>query len=610
MPKLTRRNFVNGSALAITSAGVTGISPALLANHGASYPPALTGLRGSHPGSNTSAHQRAWNNNFQITGARQTGEHYDLIVVGAGLSGLAAAAFYRQQYGADKTILILDNHDDFGGHAKRNEHAIDGKTLITYGGSQTLVEPRIADPVIRKLFTDIGVDLYRFDTAFDRSFYTRHGLSATTYFNNRHFGRDTVVHHPFCNYYNYIEGLPGAALSDEDAVAKTPLSARGKEQLLRVLKGGVHLLGVPDAELEEHIYRHNYFDYLQNTLGVDDPDVLHMARHSGIDWSNAGTELLSIGEAKECGALGFAPVPVYDEDHPYIHHFPDGNAGVARALVKYLIPKIAEGNSAEALVGARFDYGQLDGKAQRSRIRLNATVVDVSHRGAVDSAEDVSVQYVLEGSTYEVSATNVVMACYNMMIPHIVTDLLPHQAQALRQQMKSPLIYTTVGLRNWRAFKEQGLGLAMCPGNMHQTLFMDFPVSLGDYQYTQTPDDPCVIQMISCPYSEELGKPRAEQYKEARYRMLGRTFADYELEVREHLTGMLPSTYFDFDRDIASLTVNRWAHGYAVAGPGDSVAIGRQPHGRITIANSDSAPAADAIEAMRMGYRAVTEINR
>lgn len=610
MPKLTRRNFVNGSALAIASAGVTGISPALLANHGASYPPALTGLRGSHPGSNTSAHQRAWNNNFQITGARQTGEHYDLIVVGAGLSGLAAAAFYRQQYGADKTILILDNHDDFGGHAKRNEHAIDGKTLITYGGSQTLVEPRIADPVIRKLFTDIGVDLYRFDTAFDRSFYTRHGLSATTYFNNRHFGRDTVVHHPFCNYYNYIEGLPGAALSDEDAVAKTPLSARGKEQLLRVLKGGVHLLGVPDAELEEHIYRHNYFDYLQNTLGVDDPDVLHMARHSGIDWSNAGTELLSIGEAKECGALGFAPVPVYDEDHPYIHHFPDGNAGVARALVKYLIPKIAEGNSAEALVGARFDYGQLDGKAQRSRIRLNATVVDVSHRGAVDSAEDVSVQYVLEGSTYEVSATNVVMACYNMMIPHIVTDLLPHQAQALRQQMKSPLIYTTVGLRNWRAFKEQGLGLAMCPGNMHQTLFMDFPVSLGDYQYTQTPDDPCVIQMISCPYSEELGKPRAEQYKEARYRMLGRTFADYELEVREHLTGMLPSTYFDFDRDIASLTVNRWAHGYAVAGPGDSVAIGRQPHGRITIANSDSAPAADAIEAMRMGYRAVTEINR
>ena len=147
------------------------------------------------------------------------------------------------------------------------------------------------------------------------------------------------------------------------------------------------------------------------------------------------------------------------------------------------------------------------------------------------------------------------------------------------------------------------------PREMHQTLFIDFPVSLGGYRYTQTPDHPCIIQMISCPYSEELGKPRAEQYKEARYRMLGRTFADYESEVREHLTGMLPSKHFNFDRDVASLTVNRWAHGYAVAGPGDTAAIGRQPHGRITIANSDSAPAADAIEAMRMGYRAVAELS-
>ena len=608
MPKLTRRDFVNGSAATIACTSLAGISP-LFANQHAPYPPALTGLRGSHPGANTVAHQRSWQGGYQPGIVKPLDEHYDLVVVGAGLSGLAAAAFYRQQSGPDKTILILDNHDDFGGHAKRNEHTIDGQTLISYGGSQTLVEPRTADPIIRKLFTDIGIDLYRFDTAFDQGFYARHGLSATTYFNARKFGQHTLVHHPFCNYYNYIEGLPGAAVSDEEAVSKTPLSARGKEQLLRVLKAGVHLLGVPDAQLEEHIYHHNYFDYLQNTLGVDDPNVLHMARHSGIDWSNAGTELLSIGEARECGALGFAPDDVYDEDHPYIHHFPDGNAGVARALVKYLIPHIAEGNSAEALVGARFDYGQLDRDAQSSRIRLNATVVDVSHRGAVGSAEDVLVRYVGEGSTYEVSASNVVMACYNMMIPHIVTDLPASQSSALKQQLKSPLIYTTVGLRHWRAFKEQGLGLAMCPGNMHQTLFMDFPVSLGGYQYTQTPDDPCVIQMISCPYSEELGKPRAEQYKEARYRMLGRTFADYESEVREHLTGMLPSTHFDFNRDVASLTVNRWAHGYAVAGPGDTAAIGRQPHGRITIANSDSAPAADAVEAMRMGYRAVAELS-
>ncbi len=610
MANITRRDFINGSAVTVAGSIAGGLPRLALGSGGAHYPPALTGLRGSHPGSNTHAHQRAWDPAGQALAPEKTGEHYDLVIVGAGLSGLAAAVFYRQQHGADKSILILDNHDDFGGHAKRNEHTIDGQTLISYGGSQTLVEPRSADPVIRQLFTDIGVDLYRFDTAFDRGFYARHGLSATTYFNGREFGRDALVHHPFCNYYNYVEGMPGAALSDEEAVALAPLSTRGKEQLLRVLRGGVHLLGVPDAELEEHIYRHNYFDYLQDTLGVDDPGVLRMARHSGIDWSNAGTELLSIGEAQECGALGFAPVPVYDEDHPYIHHFPDGNAGVARALVKYLIPQIAAGDSAEGLVSAKFDYQQLDRNDRSTRIRLNSTAVEVRHRGSASTSDEVIVRYVTGGNHLEVSASHVVMACYNMMIPHIVTDLPTHQAEALSQQMKSPLIYSTVGLRHWRAFKEQGIGLAMCPGNMHQTLFMDFPVSMGGYQYTQKPDDPCVIQMISCPYSDEVGKPRAEQYKEARYRMLGRQFSDYEAEIRAHLGGMLSSKHFDFDRDVASLTVNRWAHGYAVAGPGDSAAIGRQPHGRITIANSDSAPAADAIEAMRMGHRAVSEISR
>jgi spermidine dehydrogenase len=173
---------------------------------------------------------------------------------------------------------------------------------------------------------------------------------ATTYFNaTRPFERDAVVQHPFCNYYNYIEGLTGAALSDEQAVAAAPLSAEGKTQLLRVLKGGLRLLEVPAGELETYLYNHNYFDYLKHTLGVNDPCVLRMARHSGIDWSSAGTELLSIDEAQKCGALGFAPVAVYDEKQPYIHHFPDGNAGVARALVSIPHPQGGQGKQRRVL---------------------------------------------------------------------------------------------------------------------------------------------------------------------------------------------------------------------------------------------------------------------
>jgi len=607
MSKISRRDFINGTSVGV---GVAAAMPLFGAKTHTPeyYPPALTGLRGSHPGANTHAHNLAWQSSFELSSVRSNNEAYDLVVVGAGLSGLASAYFYRQRFGPESKILILDNHDDFGGHAKRNEHTIDGQRLISYGGSQTLVEPRSASAIMQTLFQDVGIDLKRFDTAFDQGFYKRHELGATTYFNAKHFGRDALVRHPFCNYYNYLEGLPGAAISDEEAVAQTPLSDRGKQQLLSVLKGGLHALKLENSALERYVKTTNYFDYLKQTLGVDDPQLLRMARHSGIDWSSAGAELLTIAEAKECGALGFAPVPVYDADHPYIHHFPDGNAGVARALLRHLIPSVAPGNNAEALVDMRFDYRELDRPGHSARVRLNSTVVNVQHQRGTQSRDSVAVRYVHNDTLHGVSAKHVVMACYNMMIPHIVSDLPEAQADALRQQMKSPLIYTTMGLRHWRALRAQGLGLAMCPGNMHQTAFIDFPVSLGGYQFTQSPDHPCVIQMISCPYSDEVGKPRAEQYREARYQMLSRQFSDYETEIREHLSGMLSSDYFDFDRDVASITVNRWAHGYTVAGPGDSVEIGRAPHGHITIANSDSAPAADAIAAMEMGHRAVGEL--
>jgi spermidine dehydrogenase len=234
-------------------------------------------------------------------------------------------------------------------------------------------------------------------------------------------------------------------------------------------------------------------------------------------------------------------------------------------------------------------------------------VVNVKHDGDPKNSSGVFVNYINDNKAYQVNARGVVMACYNMIIPHIVSGLPEKQAAALKLQGKSPLQYTTVGLKNWRAMKELGIGVAMSPGNMHQVVLMDFPVSMGGYEYTRTPDDPCVIVMISCPYGR-VGAPRAEQYREARARMLSLQFENYEQEIRSHLSGMLPSELFDFDTDVASISVNRWAHGYAAGGPGDSTRIGRQPFGRITIANSDSAPGADAKTAMMMGYRAVNEL--
>lgn len=613
MSKITRRNFINGSLMAVGASmlpyGCTNdkvidfLDPLY-------YPPSLTGLRGSHPGSNEHSHARAWDNKTEWGSINKVNETYDLVVVGGGISGLSAAYFFQKKYGPDKKILILDNHDDFGGHAKRNEHTVNGKLRLGHGGSQSIVEPQHASTAVKNLFNEIGVEPKLFKTAYDKLFYKKHNLGAVTYFNKDVFGEDKVVKHPFCNYPNYIQGIiMGDKLSNKEAIQQTPLSENGKRQLLNVLNGGLHKINISKDQLNDYLSKTSYFDYLKNTLGVDDPDVLKMARSSGLDWASSGTDVMSIAGAKSCGAMGFAPKAVYDEETPYIYHFPDGNASVARAIVKHLIPRVAEGNSAEEQVMSVFKYAELDKPSNAVRIRLNSTVVNVQHRGNPRDSSEVAIKYIYNNNAFQIKAKNVVMACYNMMIPHIVSNLPEEQDAALRLQTKSPLQYTTVGLRNWNAFKEMEIALAMSPGNMHQAVFMDFPVSIGGYEYTQTPNDPCVIQMINCPYGSIIGAPIRDQYKEARYRMLELQFKDYENEIRKHLTGMLPSDLFDFDSDVESITVNRWGHGYTVPGPRDSVQIGRQPFGRITIANCDSAPESDVKAAIDMAFRAVNELS-
>ena len=628
MAEITRRDFINGTLVAAGGSLLSnqaGSQAAMAALAPSYYPPARTGLRGSHPGSNTHAHSRAWDGRSDWGPTTKLSETYDLVVVGGGLSGLAAGYFYQQQHGSDKKVLILDNHDDFGGHAKRNEHTIDDVLRLGEGGSENLEGPSEFSETVLNLLGDLGVEMDRFEATYDVDFYKRHNLGAACFFNKRTFGEDKLVMHPFCDYPGFVEGLLRPTLSYEMAVQQTPLSEKGKEQLLRVLKGGQHVLKIPKQELRKYIRTHSYFDYLKNTLGVDDPGVLKMARTTAMDFAGHGTDLMSIAEALASGSMGSDPYVAwkdaleegansnyvdkdggtYSTDPPWIDHYPDGNATIARMLVKRMIPNVGPGETAEQIVLSKFNYAELDRSSNSARVRLNSTVVNVKHAGDPSSASDVFVTYVQDNKSYQVTGKGVVMACYNMMIPHIVPDLPKEQYKALRSQEKVPLQYTTVGLRNWRAIKETGIGMAMCPGNIHQVVGMDYPVSMGGYEFTKTPDDPCVLHMRCCPLADTVGGPAVEQFREVRHRMLGLQFSDYETEIREHLGGMFPREFFDFDRDVASISVNRWAHAYSWGDPGP---VGRKRFGRITIANSDCVDNSLMQSAVEQAWRAVKEL--
>ncbi|MGA2711024.1 MAG: NAD(P)-binding protein, partial [Steroidobacteraceae bacterium] len=189
---ISRRDFLNGTAL-IIAGGLTPLAQ-LRAGPGRYYPPALTGLRGSHPGSFEIAHEVGREGKSYDISGLAVEQAFDLVVVGGGISGLAAAWFYREAHGPQSRILILENHDDFGGHAKRNEFRVGERLLIGYGGTESLQSPKaLFSKTVNRLLQSLGVEYSRWNTAFDRKLYASLGLTEGVYFDRGTFGVDRLV---------------------------------------------------------------------------------------------------------------------------------------------------------------------------------------------------------------------------------------------------------------------------------------------------------------------------------------------------------------------------------------------------------------------------------
>ena len=628
MSQLARRDFLNGVALTVGGAllspraalGLYADDPAAV------YPPALTGMRGSHDGSFEVAHALRDGSFWATAGSPiDTGEPYDLVVVGAGISGLAAAWYFRRGGGPSARILILDNHDDFGGHARRNEFQVGGRTLITYGGTFAIDSPAPYSAVASALLADLGVDVSRWGQMVERNLYAGLGMSAAVFFDRETFGIDRLVRAPAAVLERGASS--GTGQTDPLAIflAAAPLADQVKRDVERLIKARTdYLPALDDGTKKARLARVSYAEFLVRIAGCD-AGVLPFFQARPHALYGLGIDAVSALDAWGLGLPGFAgmrlePVaaPGMGLDarpgprSPFLH-FPDGNATIARLLVRQLMPHAVPGRSADDMVLAPLDYARLD-EPGPVRLRLNSTVVRARH---ASKPTEVEIDYVRSGRLERVRARSCVLACWSGMIPYLCPELSRTQREALAYATKVPIVQTSVLLRRWTSFHALGLSHAHCPGSFHTSVGLDLPVHVGRYQPTRRPEEPIVVQMTRTPCRPGLSS--REQHRAGRTELLTMTFATFESNVRDQLTRMLGAAGFDAARDIRAITVNRWPHGYTYqynslwdpfwisGGPLPCVAA-RQPFGRIAIANADAAAYAYTDAAIDQAYRAVGEV--
>jgi len=662
LDNIERRDFINGVLKGSLAVAATGLAPNLLAAAagmpssspsakaaaataapaaaGASaavsttgtYPPSLTGMRGSgYPKAFAAGHgMRDGTLRIDESQIRDTGETYDLIVVGGGISGLSAALYYARDSEGQARTLVLDNHDDFGGHAKRNQFDFGDRTVMSNAGTFN-ISPGSENA--RRFMQSIGIDdiarLNRDNQ--DTFFYQRRGMGQSVYYDQATFGKDVLMGDP-APWIEFValhdpNTPPDQARRWAEFLAHAPMSEQARKDVHQLYTARIdYLPGMTPAERVKKLRKTTYRDFLLEIAKVDPMAVTYLRdRTFG---SARGLSGMSAMAARRRGMPGFLgmdlgpdnPLPASMQGLPPAtthkpianYHFPDGNATIARLIVRQLIPEALPGTTLEDSILQRADYSRLDLPANRHRIRLDSTAVQVTN-----TADGVSVVYSRDGKLERVRARHCVLACWHHVIPYICTELPAWQKEALHYQVHAVNLWVNVWLRNWRAFEKAGACFINAPNGYYSQILLECPVDIGGYKRSTSPDEPTVLTMLRV--FETPGIPVKDQYRIARGEMYGTTFETYEFHVRDQLTRMLGPYGFDASRDIAGITVNRWGHGYSYMyssvfdefldrGEQPPHERARMPCGNIAIANCDAAARDTTPDAIDQARRAVTEL--
>jgi spermidine dehydrogenase len=612
---ITRRDFIHDFSLA----GLGLALPGGLAAHAAgnataplagNYPPVRTGMRGSHPGAFEVAHALA-REGKAFPAPTDLDETYDLVVVGGGISGLAAAYYYRKRFGADARILILENHDDFGGHAKRNEFHQGGRMRLSWGGTMNLEYPLFSDEV-NELLDELGVDI---DTLLE-GYHFRYGSGPrgkhAMFFDAETFGRDVLVQD--------FSFRAGRETDLDAAIERFPISKASRESLKKFYARRDNVFpGKSEREMKALLRGISYTDFLKKYGGLTD-EAANLFIRVTHGYAGVGADSLS---AAECIGASVPIMHLLGSPHLSgsgatdaggdVAMLPDGNASIARLLVRALIPAVAPGADASNLAVANFDYSKLDEASAPVRLRLDSTVINVAnHEGGT------RVTYVNDGRVLRVNAKHTVLACYHAIIPQLCPELPAEQKDAQKYQVKRPLLVTNVLLRNSKAIDKLNLSGAYCPGRLHGAVWVVKGVNTVGYRHEWDDTGPVPVMFWGSVTPPDSTVSVKEQHRASRALLLAMTFEDFEREVRTVLDGMLSQAGFDVQDDILAITVNRWPHGYAYGyldlwdpeWPGGQAPheIARQPFGNIAIANADAGAEAYTHVAIDEARRAVGEL--
>jgi len=610
---ISRRDFIHGlskASLAATIPGITfadgQINKSITGDY---YPPAKTGLRGSHPGAFENAHLLA-REGKSFKAGKDTGESYDLVVVGGGISGLASAYFYRKQNPMAR-VLILENHDEFGGHARRNEFHQGGQMRLAWGGVMNLEYPDFGDTV-NELLTELGVDIKSLIKQNDFHYGYDGKEGPGIFFDKETYGQD-VLSVP-CNFRDFSLELLAKKIDE------FPIGADSRQSLKDFVNARKDIRKkMSEAEVHQMMHKTSYTGFLVK-YGKLTQEAADLFIKTTDGYWGVSAHSLSVAE---CIGAGLPIKHILGEAHKVegepvggtVAMFPDGNASIARLLVRKLIPAVAPGKNMDDIVTAKFDYSKLDRTDNEVKLRLNSTVVNVKNDPQQDT---VAVSYSNDGQVLKVTAKHCVLACYHAIIPHLCPELPKTQKEAARYQVKRPLLLTNVLLKNSKAADKLGISGAYCPGRMHGATWLVKGVNSKDYQHPWSDDGPVSMMFWGSLAPSDSKLDIKSQHRDSRLQMLELKFEDYEREVRSVLHGMLGPAGFDVKNDILAITVNRWPHGYSYdyldlwdpefpegKAPHE---IARRPFGNISIANSDAGANGMTQAAIDEAFRAVNDL--